>query len=71
MKIKKNLMGRSFRYVRYRLKLTQQDLALQLQVNQSTISKIENGSHLPRPRLLQKLERLSQLRISDIYQQLP
>jgi transcriptional regulator with XRE-family HTH domain len=46
---------------------TQIELARQLGVAQSTVSRIEQGSALPRPALAVRLARLLEVSLSEIY----
>ncbi|WP_369592736.1 helix-turn-helix domain-containing protein [Marivirga arenosa] len=52
----KEISARVFRFVRKYHKFSQQQLAIKLNVNQSTISKVEHGIHLPSAQLLKCLE---------------
>ncbi|WP_407660331.1 helix-turn-helix domain-containing protein [Marivirga arenosa] len=52
----KEISARVFRFVRKYHKISQQQLAIKLNVNQSTISKVEHGIHLPSAQLLKRLE---------------
>ncbi len=54
----KDVSARVYRYVREYRKLSQQQLANKLQVNQSTVSKVEQGRHFPSAIVLSRLEQL-------------
>ena len=52
----KDVSARVFRFVRNYHKISQQQLAIKLNVNQCTISKVEQGLHFPSAIVLGRLE---------------
>ncbi|MEQ8711429.1 MAG: helix-turn-helix domain-containing protein [Cyclobacteriaceae bacterium] len=60
------IYARIFRYVRADKQLNQRQLARRLQVNQSTICRIENGLQIPRHVLFSKLQSLTDLSLKEL-----
>lgn len=60
------ISSKLFLYVRTQRNLSQAGMAIRLNVNQSTISKIEKGMHRPRAKLTQKLEVVAQKKLQDL-----
>ncbi len=60
------IYARIFRYVRADKQLNQRQLARRLQVNQSTICRIENGLQIPRHGLFSKLQSLTDLSLKEL-----
>lgn len=60
------IYARIFRYVRADKQLNQRQLARRLQVNQSTICRIENGLQIPRHALFSKLQSLTDLSLKEL-----
>ncbi|WP_367892454.1 helix-turn-helix domain-containing protein [Marivirga harenae] len=55
-----------FHFVRKYRKLSQQQLAIKLNVNQSTISKVELGIHFPSALLLRRMEQFMNSSIREL-----
>jgi transcriptional regulator with XRE-family HTH domain len=62
----KEVSARVFRFVRKYRKISQQQLAIKLKVNQSTISKVEHGIHFPSALLLNRLEQFMNSSMRDL-----
>ncbi|CAN0457064.1 unnamed protein product [Ectocarpus fasciculatus] len=60
------IYARIFRYVRADQQLNQRQLARRLNVNQSTICRIEKGLQLPRQALFSRLQSLTELSIKEL-----
>lgn len=62
----KQLMGLAFQHCRIHLKYSQRKMAQKLQVNQSTICRIETGTFYPRKKTCVRLEKLMNIRLIDL-----
>ncbi|MBL0765844.1 helix-turn-helix domain-containing protein [Marivirga atlantica] len=62
----KETSARVFQFVRQYRKISQKQLAIKLNVNQSTISKIEKGLHFPSAMVLKRLEQYTNKSMSDL-----
>ena len=62
----KMVVARVFLYVRKLRRMSQDQLAAKLNVNESTIYKLEKGTEMPSIWVLQRLERLTNSSIKDL-----
>lgn len=60
------IYARIFRYVRADQQLNQRQLARRLNVNQSTICRIEKGLQVPRHALFSRLQSLTDLSLKEL-----
>ena len=60
-------MRKTLRNLRKACGLTQKNVAKRLQVDQTTVSKWENGEALPRVDMLFKIAQLYGVKVDDIY----
>lgn len=66
MKKENKVIARIFRFARKQLEMNQRELAKQLGVAQSTLSRIENGVDFPQETILRKLELITQHTVKDM-----
>ena len=64
----KTMFGKRVRELRKTMKLTQEQMAEMIEMDTQNLSKMENGSHFPQTKNLEKIAKVLNVEVKDLFE---